>query len=69
MSHNSLTSNTLSIPAHFLLVLLINQHTLNHHTLATLHHNTNTHLTKDITMDTHHLPSSHQQAVLILAAS
>ena len=73
MSHSPI-SNILSTPAHFLFVLVINQctlnhhtlyhhtlnhQTLNHHTLTTLHQDTNTHLSKDITMDTHHLPSYH----------
>ena len=35
-----LTTTTLRFPTSFLLVLLINQHTINHHTLAILHHHT-----------------------------
>ena len=61
MSH-SLTSNILSTPAHFLLVLLINHHTLNHHTLH--QEETYTHL-----KNTHHLPRSHDLRVHILPAS
>ena len=38
--HHILTTTTLRFPTSFLLVLLINQHTINHHTLATLHHHT-----------------------------
>ena len=40
MPHHILTTTTLRFPTSFLLVLLINQHTINHHTLATLHHHT-----------------------------
>ena len=51
MSCHSPTTDTLRIPTSFLLVLLINQHTLNHHTLQ---QETCTHL-----RNTHLLPRSH----------
>ena len=57
-SRHSPTSTTINTPPHFLLVLLINQHTLNHHTL---HQETNTHL-----RNTHHLPRSHDLIVHII---
>ena len=40
MPHHILTTTTVRFPTSFLLVLLINQHTISHHTLATLHHHT-----------------------------
>ena len=40
MPHHVLTTTTLRFPTSFLLVLLINQHTINHRTLAPLHHHT-----------------------------
>ena len=58
MSHHSPTSNTLST---FLLVLLINQHTLNHHTLQ---QETCTHL-----RNTHLLPRSYDLIVHIIPTS
>ena len=78
MAHHIHTTTTLRTTTSFLLVLLINQHTIKHHTLATLHHHTlatlhqytNNHLgTFSVTMDTHYLPSSHQLAVHIIPAS
>ena len=63
MSYHIHTTTTLRTTTSFLLVLLINQHTINHHTLATLHHHTNTHLSVFVTMETHNL------AVIQLEAS
>ena len=71
MSHHIHTTTTVRTPSSFLLVLLINQHTINHHTLATLHQDTNTHLSMFPTMDTHQLtvhiiPASHHTSTLDL---
>ena len=71
MCHHIHTTTTVRTPSSFLLVLLINQHTINHHTLATLHQDTNTHLSMFPTMDTHHLtvhitPASHHTSTLDL---
>ena len=56
-------ATTVRTTTSFLLVLLINQHTINHHTLATHH------LSMFVTMNTHNLPSSHQLTVHIIPAS
>ena len=64
MFHHIRTTITMRTPTSFLLVLLINQHTINHHTMATFHQDT-----MFGTMDTHHLPSSHQLTVHIIPAS
>ena len=70
MAYHIHTTTTLRTTASFLLVLLINQHTsINHHTLATLHQDTNTHLRMFVTMDTHDLLSSHQLTLHIIPAS
>ena len=71
MSHHIHTTTTVRTPSSFLLVLLINQLIINHHTLATLHQDTNTHLSMFPTMDTHHLtvhitPASHHTSTLDL---
>ena len=69
MSHHIHTTTTLGTATSFLLVLLINQHTINHHTLTTFQLDTNTHLSMFVTMDTHDLPSSLLLTVHIIPAS
>ena len=57
-----LTTITLRFPTSFLLVLLINQHTINHHTLAILHHHTLAILHHHTLATLHHytMPTLHQ---------
>ena len=67
MAYHIHTTTILRTTNSFLLVLLINQHTINHHTLAaTLHQDT---LSMFVTMDTHDLLSFHQLTLHIIPAS
>ena len=61
-----LTTITLRFPTSFLLVLLINQHTINHHTLAILHHHTLATL-HHYTMPTLHQATLHHHTLATLS--
>jgi len=61
-----LTTTTLRFPTSFLLVLLINQHTINHHTLAILHHHTLATL-NHYTLATLHQATLHHHTLVTLS--